>query len=64
MAEVRVGLKLAPQFTTVDDLLVRAEPYVANGFTELIVYFRGGNAEADAEILATEALPRLHDLGS
>jgi F420-dependent oxidoreductase-like protein len=43
----------------VDDLLARAVAYAGKGFSELIVYIRGGNAEADAETVATEALPRL-----
>jgi F420-dependent oxidoreductase-like protein len=60
-AEVRRSVQLG-YGGDVDDLLARAEPYVANGFTELVVYLRSGNAKAEAEVVAAEALPRLRRL--
>jgi F420-dependent oxidoreductase-like protein len=61
-AEVRRSVQLGYDGDA-DGLLARATPYVANGFTELVVYLRGGNAEADAEAVAAGALRRLRELG-
>jgi F420-dependent oxidoreductase-like protein len=58
-AAVRRSLQLADG----PDLLDRAAAYVAVGFTELIVYLTGGDARAAAERVASEALPRLRQLG-
>lgn len=61
-AEVRRSVQLAYD-GDVGGLLARAKPYVESGFAELVVYLHGGTAEADAETVAGEALPRLRDLG-
>jgi F420-dependent oxidoreductase-like protein len=61
-ADVRRSIQLGYDGST-EDLLARAGRYVANGFTELIVYIRGGSAESDGKRVA-EALPRLRDLGT
>jgi F420-dependent oxidoreductase-like protein len=59
-AEIRRSVQLG--YDGIDDLLATAEPYVMNGFRELIVYVTGGTAEASAEAVAA-ALPRLRQLG-
>ena len=61
-AEIRRSVQLGFD-GDVEGLLARARPYVAGGYTELIVYLRGGNAERNAETAASEVLPRLRQLG-
>jgi F420-dependent oxidoreductase-like protein len=57
--EIRRSLQLADG----PDLLERAAGYVERGFTELIVYLGGGDAEANGERVAADVLPRLRQLG-
>jgi F420-dependent oxidoreductase-like protein len=60
-ADVRRSIQFP--FRGVDATLALAEDFVARGFTELVVLLGSGRAEADAEVAASELLPRLRQLG-
>jgi alkanesulfonate monooxygenase SsuD/methylene tetrahydromethanopterin reductase-like flavin-dependent oxidoreductase (luciferase family) len=51
------------RLSTVDESLKTAETYLKAGFTEQIVMLGGPDPEKNAELAATELLPRMRGLG-